>query len=381
MSAESFDNSTLGHPDSEEPASEIESPDPQNSEQLEIAPAEAKVDEVESPIVEPYVVEPHVAESHVDEQSSEHTSTAVGEVPLDEEGEVDVSLWFRGADWFVTNRHELSKDLDSLARSIDSFFAGKQALSDQNESFARIRIAAGYFSSRGIEDQSDTKFRLSLPATQRKLRLVVENVPEEDESLGDSVRPSNLTENSTDKEGFSAALQFATTEIQHWKTRFEVGIVARTPLDPFVRYTAKRRWEINDLWLVRFRQRLTYFRSSFYNSRSLLSFERPVAENLLYRMETRVDWKQQEDTMEAVQAFNLYQRVDAQRAVYYQFAVVGESLSHTLVNNYYVSIQMRQRLYQDWLFLDVIPELSFPREENFDSQVGVTFRLEILFKE
>lgn len=359
--AESFDSMSGVNADNEDQKSEAKGSGPSEMDSAEVELDPLELDQVKT--------------------HSKPTAAAGKVAPVDEEGEVDINLWFRSADWLVENRHELSKDLDSLARSIDSFFAGKQALSDENESFARIRIAAGYFSGRGVEDQSDTKFRLSLPATQRKLRLVLENVPEEDESLGDSVRPSNLTENSTDKEGFSAALQFATTEFQHWKSRFELGIVARTPLDPFARSTFKRRWEISELWVARFRQRITYFHSSFYNSRSLLSFERPIEENLLYRMETRVDWKQEEDTMDAVQSFNLYQRVDEQRAVYYQFAVLGESLSHTVVNNYYLSVQMRQRLYQDWLFLDVIPELSFPREENYDSQVGVTFRLEILFKE
>jgi hypothetical protein len=44
-----------------------------------------------------------------------------------------------------------------------------------------------------------------------------------------------------------------------------------------------------------------------------------------------------------------------------------------------LSVRYRQRLWRDWLYYEVVPQLSFPREENFDITPGINLRLEMLF--
>jgi hypothetical protein len=44
-----------------------------------------------------------------------------------------------------------------------------------------------------------------------------------------------------------------------------------------------------------------------------------------------------------------------------------------------LSVRFRQRIWRDWLYYEVGPQLVFPREENFDATPGIFLRLEMLF--
>jgi hypothetical protein len=44
-----------------------------------------------------------------------------------------------------------------------------------------------------------------------------------------------------------------------------------------------------------------------------------------------------------------------------------------------MSVRYRQRILRDWLFYEIIPQVSFPRERDFEATPGILLRLEMLF--
>ena len=287
----------------------------------------------------------------------------------------------RSADWLVDYRNDISTGIENMAIGIDRFFSGDAALDDENKSFARIRAGLRMEEGEGLSQVSDFKFRLSLPATQKKLKLVIENSSDEDESLEDKNRPSRVDENSDDQERLSAALQFINKEADRWDSKAELGLRARTPIDIFVRHTARRRWDIEGPWSMKFRQRWAYYKESGYRANEELSFERRINDNWFYRMKTEVEWREEIDSMRAAQVFSFYHRISDKRGVEYQAGTIAHSLHHTVIDNSYFAIDYRQLLYEDWLYLDVIPEIVFPREDDYRASTSLTVRLEVLFFE
>lgn len=291
------------------------------------------------------------------------------------------SFWASGAQWAVASRAALATEIDSMARSLDRFFSGEEVLEAENSSFLRLRLGTGYFSGEGLVDRSDVKFRLSLPATENKFGLIVENAFDADRSLEEQRRAGTFQEDSTDRTGLSAAVQFFQREFRHWRAGLDAGIVASIPVDPFLRATARRRWQADNQWVTSFRQEVTYYHQRYYQTETTLSFSYPLNHDVVYRMETGVDWRQRDDTMAAAQTFNLLVWVDDDNALDYQLAVFFSSLSHTLVDNYFLSATLRSRLYKDWLYVEWIPELAFPREDRYSAKPGLVVRLEALIKD
>ena len=312
------------------------------------------------------------AAEETDERPSDVESTAT---------KGDLSFWRRSADWLVDYRDDISAGIESMATGIDRFFAGDAALRDENKSFARIRAGLRFEEGDGFSQVSDFKFRLSLPATQKKLRLVIENDADDEDSLESRNRPSSVSETSDDNDNFSAALQFITSEADRWDSKAELGLRATAPIDIFVRHTAKRRWDIEGPWSMSFRQRWAYFKESGYRANEELNFERRINDDWFYRMKTEVEWREEVDSMRAAQVFAFYHRIDDKRGVEYQAGTIAHSRHHTVIDNSYLAIDYRQLLYRDWLYLDVIPEIVFPREDDYDPTSSLTVRLEILFFE
>ena len=144
-----------------------------------------------------------------------------------------------------------------MVRGIDNFFAGEDALTDTNKSYARLELGTRFTEGLGFIDDSSVKFKLNLPATQKRLRVIIESESEEDETLEEANRSSVLASRDTTDTSISAALRFISSEADLWKSRFDIGIKAKIPPDPFARYSAKRRWALNEAWSARFRQRFS----------------------------------------------------------------------------------------------------------------------------
>ena len=64
----------------------------------------------------------------------------------------------------------------------------------------------------------------------------------------------------------------------------------------------------------------------------------------------------------------------------YVFGVDYQSASHTVVNSYFLSADYRKLVHKDWLYIDIIPQLGFAREEDYRSKLSLTLRLEIFFQ-
>jgi hypothetical protein len=44
-----------------------------------------------------------------------------------------------------------------------------------------------------------------------------------------------------------------------------------------------------------------------------------------------------------------------------------------------IRLKYRQRIWRDWLFAELAPQLSFPRDNDFKRTPGILFRIEIFF--
>ena len=310
------------------------------------------------------------------EASSSEVSLHVEEPPTG-----DLSFWQRSADWLIGYRDNISAGIESMAIGVDRFFAGNAALEDENKSFVRVRAGTEFSEGDGFGSIWDYKIRLSLPATQKKYRLVIENAAEDDESLEEKNRPSTVSEDTKEQTQCSAALQYVSREADRWDTKAELGIRATIPPDPFLRHTAKRRWDLEGPWSMRFRQELAYYSGSGYRANEELKFERRISENWFFRAKTEVQWREKVDSMHAAQVFNLIHRLDDKRGINYQAGIIAKSLHHTVIDNVYLAINYRQLLYKDWLYLNIIPEIAFPKEDDYNSTSSIAARFEILFFE
>ncbi len=61
--------------------------------------------------------------------------------------------------------------------------------------------------------------------------------------------------------------------------------------------------------------------------------------------------------------------------------MAGRTEPHWYVTEYGGSLRYRQRIHEKWLFLEVKPQASFPKEEGFGLTASLTVKLEVMFGE
>lgn len=289
------------------------------------------------------------------------------------------SFWNESAQWLEENRDFFARSVTEIGTGLDQFFSGSTAFEDNNKTYARLRLNLAYRETKGFEFQPEFKFRLSLPATQKNLKLVIENDVDDDPSLERQNRPGSYSEEYDDKTRIQAALEFFDEVIAEWDSRFDIGLRAKAPLNPFLRHRATRLWQLSDIWSSRVRHQLAYYKRDGFRFNEAVYFERLSRNDAFFRTHTEFQWREGYDHMQLIQVLTYYRKLDRERGLEYQLGVVAESMHHTVVSDVYWALAYRQLLYKNWLYFDVIPQLSYPRAEDYESRASLTFRLEVLF--
>ena len=282
--------------------------------------------------------------------------------------------WVDGVHGNITGK------VDSVARRVDEFFAGEESLEDNNKSYVRWRVSEAIIEGDGWADTSDIKFRIDLPTAEKRFRLVIENSPEDAVPEWEQNQPDKTESDSTEKEGFSVGLQSIRELAAHWSIKSKIGVKLRSGLDPFVKSTLKRRWALGENWSMPYRFSLSYFHDEGFSANNSLSFERKLEKKLFLRVKTEVEWDEDLDKMEALQTVSVYKRLTKKSGMEYVLGVDYQSASHTVVNNYFMSADYRKLVHKDWLYIDIIPQLGFAREDDYQSKLSLTLRLEVFFQ-
>ncbi|MFZ5602654.1 MAG: hypothetical protein ACOY7J_09390 [Pseudomonadota bacterium] len=319
------------------------------------------------------------------------TSVELEDLPEEEElpEEEPEGYMDRSVDYLLEQRKSISTRVNVMARAIDRYLAGDRAMAEENETFMKLQLAERWIEGGKWDPDNDLKFRLDLPATKRRYRLVLTYRPDFDtESLADRTLPTSQVQPvEEEKSLFAGAVRTMKDEANNWEGRVQGGIKVRWPLDPFVRFNTRRGVPLGDNWSMTVRNGAAWFNEDGFSATNSLAFDHVLGPQLLFRSTTSLQWREEEDTLEMGQVLDLFHTLDQRRLLDYQVGVLGNSWSNAQVNVYYVSLIYRQELYRNWLYLNVVPQIAYPREDevgqsdDFDDVLSLLVGIELFFNE
>ncbi|MGM0537118.1 MAG: hypothetical protein ACQEUN_16355 [Pseudomonadota bacterium] len=277
----------------------------------------------------------------------------------------------------------LSRWVESTSRSIDSFFGTTDALTVDTDSYLRLSQEWDWREGEPLDQDLGARFRLDLPTTEERLRVIIESEP--DETRGTLAgRESELTDSRTDS---LSDLLIGLNRLgnkdkrRHWNTQVGAGIKLRLPLEPYVRLTSQRLWTLEEgPWQLHSDNRLSWFNGDGYSARTRWDLGRPLDEKRHLRFITNVQWREAVDHLEFSQVVELNRRLNRRSVLRTSAGVVGESGSRPVIEDSYLEVRFRRDIHKRFTFLDVAPSLHFPREADRDPRWALTLRLEMYFR-
>jgi len=281
----------------------------------------------------------------------------------------DTSFWESTVGWAETIRDDRSEEVGQLGRYVDSLFAGEDVEDLPNKSYIRLSVQG---TASELENRRETdagiKLKLDLPNTKRRWKLFFESDNRDTERLDQKIRGVVDGTNSESVGG----LRLESDRSKNWLFSTDVGVRARIPLDPFARFKARRDWQLGSPWVLTFEHEDWYFHEKGFGTENSLDFHRPITEDYYLSITTAAQFQDRYDVIELAQSVTTTHFIDSRQAIAYGVGVLGVNKPSVKAMAYYVSANYQRRIHKDWLFMEVTPELLFPRLEGFRPKWSLT---------
>ncbi len=274
--------------------------------------------------------------------------------------------------WLETRRDDMSRNVSNVGKYLDDWLAGEGVGERNNESYLRLRINQRISRYDSYEGNVRISGKIDLPRATERWKLIVESEDTETNSLSDqrlnNIRPSSLSG------GFSYELP----ERDGWRMNHDVGIRG-VPLDPFYRFVSRFGKEINDKWYGGLNHKIWYHHSKGWGQDARIYFSRNITEGINFRIDSEVNFRDDRNEFEFGQYFSLHRSLGERETLTYELGVIGISQPAARVENYYVQAVYRKAIYEDWLVMELAPQLIAARENSWKPDPQFQFNLEVYF--
>lgn len=278
-------------------------------------------------------------------------------------------------DYFSAAVHDFSTFIDhGLAKSEE-----EQQL--ENRSYLRFRTNLDYTHRGYFESKGRISIRVDLPHVEKDWNLIFDTDPDDYDSLENKQRDLGTRNSDNPVDGAIGGVRLEGDRLKHWRTKFDVGIKIRFPLDPFVRTEFRRVENVSENWVTQFTQEFFYYDSIGPGSLSELNFYHALKadESRFLKISSSAQYLHDDVGWELLQQFTIADRLDLRNLMEYSTGIDVEPEDPDEISNYWLSATWRHRLYNDWLFMAVTTQIDAPREFDHKANPGVLFELEAFF--
>lgn len=289
------------------------------------------------------------------------------------------SWWISFSNWVIRQERIHGTTVQNFGAWADRTLSGSAQSLPNNESYLRLGFAAESEYSDPAQFKPELRFRLDVPTTQKKLRLVIESESDELIPLSERERDRQLTQPNRTETDTTGALRFLSQVGDAINLSTDVGGRLKLPPEMFVRTTASKGWQLDDVWALNVQQRLYYYHTRGWGARSWFGTDRSLGNGWHFYTSSELEWLHQDRKFELAQIFSTRKRLSHRSVITPRLAALGESQPSWRSSSYFADVTWRYRLYENWLYAELIPALEFPRDKNFKDQASVVFRIEMYF--
>lgn len=286
-----------------------------------------------------------------------------------------------GSPGLVDQVHEeLSNGLLSTATWLDSFFGDERYVAEDNRSYVRVLYDAFQEERSQLLLRPAVDLRLVLPQLEKKAHIVFSAEPTESpKDTGTPVTVSGEPAATTEERNFTAALEYFIRSVS--RESFIIRAGGQISEGQPVLFVSPRYRSLTPLdpWDFRFTQEATYRTDTAWQTNTRFDLERELPGDLFFRASIDGAWYENRVGYFPNLVFSLRQAIDVSHAVDYEWVNNYQTRPITELTEVALRLRYRHSFWRRWLFVEVAPQIRFPREMDFEGIPGILFRLEMFF--
>jgi len=277
-------------------------------------------------------------------------------------------------------RNYLSNEFVGFVTRMDRFFGDDRNYLEANKSVLQFDLTklSGYGGSRNPVLSGRAK--LDMPLAEKRLHLLMETDPEKNITGATAEGQPVIANEVVAPSKVAVGAGYAKEQESRWYFGADAGIQIHTPVEPFVRARGSYSLPMEQ-WRMKVAETLFWFNTIGVGETTQLDLEHIISEPVLFRSSSYATWLRDMHNFDLRQDLSIYHNLNDRSALLYQASAVGVSNPQVQAMEYILSLLYRYRLRQKWVFLELSPQLHFPKADNFKSNSALSIRLEILFDE
>ncbi len=275
---------------------------------------------------------------------------------------------------------EFQRALTASSR-IDEFFADERFEDEVN--FTRLRLRGNTYirEGSGVEFDPKTRFRYAFPYLERRFSVLLsgdfDSAVDADEDHPLQSELKSILE-PVDDEDAVLAIQALIAATERYNVSFQTGLRFRD-FEPEAFFGPRYRQTIDlEPWLMRLTQQVRWFTDRGFDAESVIDFERQFNQRFFLRVTPRADWSEEDDEFSYGLSSRLVQYLGPRHALTYEIALRAETEPVHTLDRIVTRARYRRRLWGEWLYVEVAPELAFLRQRDFDITPGLLIRVDTI---
>lgn len=280
--------------------------------------------------------------------------------------------------FFDGSYNYISSNVESLAQGLDEYISSDRVEYKNSGTLLRLREDIVWSEADGIKLKSDIRFRLRLPSSRKKTRLVFQTSARENNFSDPDQKSGSSIAFEKESEEYSAELQSTLEGKSSWKFRPSIGAYLGTTSDIYVKFRFNKQRSFGR-WSIDWEETPYFVDSTGWGLDSYLEINRKIAEHDLFRSTTFAGWSHDIGHFELSQFFSMNHRLNSKSAISYFTGVYGITEPTVHTTEYIYGINYRRNLHKNYLFFEFKPEVRHLKINRFESEHTLIFRLEMLF--
>ena len=271
------------------------------------------------------------------------------------------------------------------AQHIDNIFGSADVEEEATVSRGRLSVGGQWDDRNGLKKRIRLKARVALPAINKRTSLIFGRGEADDlvDGSGDDNIDSLPTRfNDFDDEDWLLGIGYTRDAKLKRGWSFGAGVKLASPLEPFLRATYRWNKTFSDDWLWRVEPRLFVQSQRGAGLSITQTIDHAVHENWLLRSWSVAVVEEDVEGLAWTSKLIAYQSLPNDSAFSYAVYSTGETDYEVPVRDYGVELRYRRKISREWLFVEFLTYLSWPREfliEEREPVVGVGIEFEMQF--
>ena len=277
-------------------------------------------------------------------------------------------------EWWQTTHETMSYKVGEWSNGLDAFFSGQRHESDE-KSFVSMRFGSIIESEDGVSGFFNLDARLHLPNTENRLDLIIESDADEltqDNRLMDNEPGQNILQ-SAQNTRFATMLRYVKDE---WNANIDLGLLVRMPMDPFVRIKFDQEYVLGN-WTVEQNESLFSYYSLGYGGRYGIAAKRPFADRFEFGVEFGTTYLEVDSETYWRQNLYVNHALSDISKLRYQISYLQEG-SRPHAESFLYFLEYQRILHGNWLIGQLKPQVTYERENGYQSEASLTASLEVL---